>query len=292
MVKNVIIGTARKGTVRLYLTDTTSVCEEARRLHGLYPTSLAALGRSISITGIMGLMQKEEGEVVTTTINGGGPLGTVLVVADSSGNVKGFVGDNEFYLKYNDSNKLAVGLAVGVDGYLKVTKNLKMKQNYTSQVALQTGEIGDDFAYYFSVSEQIPAVVSVGVLVDTDYSCKSAGGMLIELLPGHTEEDIVYLEELTKTLKPISSVLLEEKDLVKYAKTLFPDFELLEERELRYRCDCSRERFMRNLLTLPKNDLLDILSKDHLEIHCEFCNKTYTYDKNDLDLVKTYVPDR
>ena len=292
MEKNVIIGTARNGHVRLYLADTKELVETARKHHDMYPTSLAALGRSMSVTGIMGLMQKEKGEVITTTINGGGPIGTILVVADSDGNVKGFCGDPEVYLKYNDTGKLAVGAAVGKDGYLKVTKNLKLKQNYTSEVALQTGEIGDDYAYYFSVSEQIPTVISVGVLVDTDYSCKSAGILLLELLPNHTEEDIVCLEEMTKTLRPISSVLLEEHDLLKYAKSLFPDFECLEEKELRFRCDCSRERFMQNLLTLPKKDLLEVLEDDSFSIRCEFCNTTYTFDKNDLETIKQYVSDR
>ena len=292
MENKVIIGTARSGHVRLYLGDTTKLCEDARKLHDLWPTSLAALGRSMSITGIMGLMQKEEGEVVTTNINGGGPIGSVLTVADSDGNVKGFVGDSHIYLKYNDSNKLAVGMGVGKDGTLSVTKNLKLKQNYTSEVALQSGEIGDDYAYYFMASEQIPAIVSVGVLVETDYSCKSAGVLLIELLPDHTEEDIVMLEELLKTLKPVSTIILEEKDLLDFARKLFPDFELLEERELRYHCDCSRERFLRNLLTLPKKDLLEVLEEDKIDIRCDFCEKVYTFDKNDLDLVKKYVSDR
>lgn len=288
-MKNVIIATALNDHVRIYLANTKELCEEARRLHNLWPTSLAALGRTMSITGIMALKQKEEGEVITTTINGGGPIGTIMVVVQSNGEVKGFVGDNEIYLKYNDSNKLAVGTAVGTDGYLKVTKNLKLKNNYTSQVALQSGEIGDDFSYYFSVSEQIPSVVSVGVLVDVDYSCKSAGALLIELLPNHTEEDIEYVENIVKDLKPISSVLAQNDNLEEYLFSLFPEAKILEKRELVYHCDCSRERFLKGLLTLPKKDLEELLNEDEIEVKCEFCNSTYKFNKDDIKLLSKYV---
>ena len=193
------------------------------------------------------------------------------------------------YLKYNDSNKLAVGKAVGVDGYLKVTKNLKLKNQYTSQVKLQSGEIGDDFSYYFSVSEQVPTICSVGVLVDVDYSTKAAGALLIELLPDHDEKDIAYLEELLKELKPISSVLEKDDDLDKYLLSLFADGKVLERKTLRYHCDCNRERFLKGLLTLPKKDLLEVLDEDEIKIKCEFCDKEYVFNKDDIKLLSKYV---
>ena len=211
MKNNVIVATALNEHARIYLLNSKEMVEEARKLHNLYPTSCAALGRTMSVTALMGLMQKDESEVVTTTINGGGPIGTIMCVAINTGEVKGFCSNPQFYETYPNSHKLAVGVGVGTSGSLKVTKNLKLKQAYTSEVALQTGEIGDDFAYYFSVSEQVPTIVSVGVLVDTDYSVKSAGAMIIELLPNHTEEDIVYLENLKLT--PISSVLENNDNL-------------------------------------------------------------------------------
>lgn len=289
MESKIIIGTALNGHVRFYLGDTTKLVEDTRMIHDCYPTSLAALGRVESITACMGLMQKEEGELITTTINGGGAIGTIMVTADNNGNVKGFCGDNHLYLKYNETNKLAVGLVVGTNGYLKVLKNIKMRNSYTSQVALQTGEIGDDFAYFFNVSEQIPSIVSVGVLVDTDYSCKSAGVLLIELLPGHVEDDILYLENLAKNLEPISSVVEKEKDLIKYIKTLFEDATILEEREVRFNCDCSKERFLRNLLTLSKEDLKEITKDNSIDIKCEFCGKEYSYDEKDIELLMKYA---
>lgn len=287
MGNNVLIATALNKHARIYLFNSKQVVEEARKLHNLWPTSCAALGRTLSVTALMGLMQKDENEVVTVTINGGGSIGTILCVANCNGEVKGFCGDNELYLKYNDTNKLAVGLIVGNNGYLKVTKNLKLKQQYTSQVALQTGEIGDDFAYYFSVSEQRPTIVSVGVLVNTDYSVKSAGAMIIELLPNHTEEDIKYLENLK--LQPISSVLDSDDDLHKYINSLFNDAEILEERNVVYLCDCSKERFMRNILTLPKKDIEELALEDKIEVKCEFCNKTYVIDKDDINTILTYA---
>ena len=133
----------------------------------------------------------------------------------------------------------------------------------------------------------MPTIVSVGVLVDTDSTVKSSGAMIIELLPGHTEEDIVYLENLH--LKPISSVFAENDDLHAYLKELFPDAEILEEKNVKYHCGCSRERFMRNLLTLPKKDLEEIAEDDHIDIKCEFCDKTYRFDKDDIQKVMSYA---
>lgn len=287
MKNNVLIATALNNHARIYMINSTSVVEQARRLHGLWPTSCAALGRTLSVTALMGLMQKDENEVVTVTINGGGSIGTILCVGNCNGEVKGFCGDNEIYLKYNDTNKLAVGLCVGKDGYLKVTKNLKLKQQYTSQVALQSGEIGDDFAYYFSVSEQRPTIVSVGVLVDTDYSVTSAGAMIIELLPNHTEEDICYLENLK--INPISGELDRNPSLNDYLNTLFKDAKVLEEKNVIYKCDCSKERFMRNILALPLKDIEELALEDEIKIKCEFCNTDYVINKDDINTILTYA---
>ena len=162
-----------------------------------------------------------------------------------------------------------------------------MRKSYTTQVALRTGEIGDDFAYYFSVSEQRPSIVSVGVLVDTDYSCKASGVLIIELLPDHTEEDIVYLENLN--LQPISSVIESGISLQDYIHSLFDDAEILEKHEVRYHCDCSKERFLRNLLTLSKDDIDEIIADGHIDVQCQFCDKEYHFDKEDIELLKKYA---
>ena len=290
MKNNVLIGTARNGHVRINLLNAKEVVEQARILHDLWPTSCAALGRTLAVTALMALRQKEEEEVVTVTINGGGPIGTILCVGQSNGEVKGFCGDPHLYETYPETHKLAVGKVVGTDGYLKVTKNLKLKQNYTSEVQLQCGEIGDDFAYYFLISEQVPSIVAVGVLIDSDDSVKSAGAMIIELLPDHEEEDIRYLENLK--LEPISSVLARNDDLLSYMNSLFSDFTVLKEERVYYHCDCSKERFLRNLLTLPEKDLQEIVKDKELEIRCEFCDKTYHFDENDIRMVMEYAKNR
>ncbi|MBR4461935.1 MAG: Hsp33 family molecular chaperone HslO [Erysipelotrichaceae bacterium] len=290
MKKNVLIGTARNGHVRVSILNAKEMVEKARTLHDLWPTSCAALGRTLAVTALMALRQKDDEEVVTVTINGNGPIGTILCVGQSNGRIKGFCGNPHIYETYPDSHKLAVGLAVGTDGYLKVTKNLKLKQNYTSEVHLQSGEIGDDFAYYFLISEQVPSIVAVGVLVDSDDSVKSAGAMIIELLPDHEEEDIRYLENLK--LEPISAVLERNDDLYAYMSSLFDDFVVLKEEYACYHCDCSKERFLRNLLTLSKEDLQEIAKEKELEIKCEFCDKTYCFDENDIKTVMSYAKNK
>ena len=280
MEKNVLIATALSSHARIYLFNAKQMVEKARVIHDLWPTSCAGLGRSLAITALMGIMQKEEGESVTVRINGGGKMGTILCVGDSSGHVKGFCDNPKIYEKYPASSKLAVGKAVGTDGYLEVAKNLKLKQNYTSKVQLQSGEIGDDFAYYFLISQQIPTIVSVGVLVDRDCSVKTSGAMIIELLPGYMEEDIQYLENLS--LRPISSVFEKNPSLYDYLYELFPDAEILEERFIEYHCDCSRERFLKSLLTLPKKDLTELSEEESISIKCEFCNTNYVFKRIDI----------
>ena len=285
-MNDLIKANALNNNVLIYCLNSKELVEQARIAHDLYPTSLAALGRVLSVTAIMGKMNKNEKDKVTVTINGKGPIGTIMAEARSNGNVRGFCGDNEIYLKYNDTNKLAVGLAVGTDGYLKVTKDLGMKDSFSGQVALQTGEIGDDFAYYFMVSEQIPSVVSCGVLVDIDNTTLSAGALLIQVMPNATEDDIVAVENLIAKLQPISSMFKETDDPKIIVKSLFDDVEIIEESNVQYLCDCDKERFKAGLTTLKMEDLQEILQEDEkVEIKCEFCNKIYHFDKHDLEVI-------
>lgn len=270
--------------IRIYCVNTTNLCNKERMVHDLWPTSLATLGRVSSVASIMAAMLKNKDERIVVQINGGGPIGTVMVEANENGHIRGFVGDPHIYLKYNESNKLAVGIAVGTEGYLKVTKDSNLKNNFTGQVALQSGEIGDDFAYYFTTSEQTPSVVSCGVLVDTDYSCKSAGALIIQLLPDANEEDIVTVEEVLKTLKPISTLIQEQEEPSLIIKSIFKDATIVETKEVTWSCDCQKERFKMGLLTLNINDLKEMAQdEDEIEVKCEYCNKTYTFDKKELN---------
>ncbi|MBR2802416.1 MAG: Hsp33 family molecular chaperone HslO [Erysipelotrichaceae bacterium] len=278
--------------IRIYLADTTAMVEEARRVHGLYPTSLAALGRLLSMTGVMGLMMKGERESVNVTVNGGGPAGTLMAVAKNNGCVKGLIGDPQLYEIDPLTGKHAVGKIVGTDGTLTVTKDLEMKERFSSQTALRSGEIGEDFAYYFMLSEQRPTVVSLGVLTGTDAKTQAAGVFFMELLPGHSEEDIAYLEKIAADMKPVSSLIDSGRDLAEILKSYFPEAEILETRYLWYQCDCSRERFAEGLLTLPKKDLLELAEEGDTEVRCDFCEKVYTFTPEEIREMAEHAEDR
>ena len=272
--------------VRILACTTTQLCEAARRQHDLWPTSAAALGRMMSVTAILGAMLKSEKEKVTVQINGGGAIGTMMADANCKGQVRGFVGDPHQYLVYNDTNKLAVGLIVGTNGYLKVIKDMGLKDQFAGQVALQSGEISDDFAYYFTVSKQTPSAVSVGVLVDTDNSIKSAGAMIIQIMPDALEEDIVACEQALSTLRPVSELVAEGMSAEDLVRVVFPNAEILSEKPLGWYCDCSKDRFKAGLSTLDKKDLEEMLHEDHgCEVKCEYCNTVYQFDEHDLNVI-------
>lgn len=283
MSDELIKAVASHRKLRVLVCTTTQLCEKARQQHDLWPTSAAALGRVLSVAAMMGCMEKEASHKVVIQINGGGPIGTVMAEALGNGNVRGFVGDPHQYLKYNDSGKLAVGVAVGREGYLKVTRSLGMKDNFTSQIRLQSGEIGEDFAYYYTVSEQTPSAVSVGVLVDVDNSVKAAGGLIIQVMPEAQEEDIAAAERAVASLRPISALIDEGASAEEIAQSLFDDLEILERKPLKWHCGCSKERFFGALSTLQDKELQEMLEEDHgCEVKCEYCNTVYHFDEADL----------
>lgn len=288
-MNKIIKAIALDNKVRILGCDIRQLCNQAALQHDLWPTSLAALGRIMAVGAMMGADLKKDEEKIVLNINGHGPIGTCLVEAYGNGDLRGFVGDNKIYLKYNDSNKLAVGAAVGKDGYLQVIKDLKLKDTFTGKVQLQSGEIGDDFAYYFMVSEQTPSVVSVGVLVDTDNLCKAAGGLIIQLLPEATENEIQQVEQLLKTLRPISELLAEEQTIETIVENLFADVKILGEKEVRWHCDCSKQRFTDALKTVATEDLQQMIDEDQgCEVKCEFCNTKYQFSASELEEIIRY----
>jgi len=279
-------GVARGERVRVFCCDTTEIVDEARKRHGLWPVASATLGRTMSVGCIMGSMLKSEKEKLTIQINGGGPIGTVMVDAFADGSVRGFVADPEVHFTYNDTGKLAVGYAVGREGTLKVIKDMGMKDTWTGSVELRTGEIGDDFAYYFTLSEQTPSAVSVGVLVDPDFHVISAGGLVIQMMPEALEEDIAFIEEKLKTLPPISSLIQQGKTPKEIIEMVFDDYSELETRELRFWCNCSRAHSERLLYTISLDDLHDILTEDKkCEMKCQFCSNVYTFNEYELQTI-------
>ncbi|MGI6607587.1 MAG: Hsp33 family molecular chaperone HslO [Erysipelotrichaceae bacterium] len=277
-------GTALNGNVRVFCCKTTNLVKEAVERHKCLPTAAAALGRTLSVGCIMGTMLKDKKEKIEIQIDGKGPLGNMVVDAYHDGSVRGFVTNPDVEVtKENNPQKLDVGKAVGTDGVLRVIKDMSMKRPFISEVPLQTGEIGDDFAYYYMKSEQTPSVVSVGVMVDTDCSIKAAGALVIQMMPSATEKDIQIVEEIVAHLKPISQIIDEMKDPTEIVKSIFNDYQQLATQELSFKCECSKGKFAVVLSRLPKEDLQKMIDEDHgCEVVCRFCNTTYQYDEGTL----------
>ncbi len=281
---------ACEGRVRIYICSSTHLVDEARKRFDLWPTASAALGRTLSIASMMGSMLKDKKEQLTIKINGGGPIGTILVDAYEDGHVRGFVSDPHVHYQYNDTGKLAVGIAVGNQGTLEVIKDFGMRDHWKGTVALQTGEIGEDFARYFTESEQTPSAVSVGVLVDKDHSIISAGGLIIQMMPDVKEEDIQKTEALLEVLKPMSTLVKESDSLRDIVMSLYDDVNILEERDIEFRCHCSEATMKRALTTLPKEERIAMIEEDHgCEITCNFCNERYQFSEQQLRDLESFL---
>ncbi len=285
-----LISYAYHKMVRIYAASSTHLVEKARSLHHTWPTATAALGRVLTVSAMMGLMYKE-GEKITVRIKGDGPIGPITVEADGRGEVRGEITNPEVYLKYNrgpNAGKLNVGAAIG-KGFLFVTKDLNMREYFTSSSQLQSGEIGDDFTYYFTLSDQIPSSVGVGVLVAVDQHVIAAGGYILQLMP-HCPEDIIKkVEKTIADLPPISSLIAHgEKPEDIIHRLADGTEEILSKKAIAYVCHCSKDRFARSLATLDEKSLNDMIEEDgQAEVECHFCHNKYHYDRADLMAIKT-----
>ncbi len=281
-----IKGLAHEGAIRIIVVDTTNTVKEACERHRTYPTASAALGRTLTMGAILGSMLKSDKEKVMIQINGGGPLGTILVDANSNCEVRGFVANPEVHIMNEKTKKLDVGAAVGNDGTLRVIKDLSLKDDFTGTVQLQTGEIAEDFAYYFTLSEQTPSAVSLGVLVNENSEVVSAGGILIQLMPNATETDILIAEDVVKHLKPISQLIHEGFTPTSLIESLFQDVEVLGMSTVQFKCSCSRDRMFEALSTVAKDEIKSMIHEDHgTEITCHFCNSTYHFSEDELNSI-------
>ena len=235
---------------------------------------------------MMGNALKGHGASLTLQIKGSGPLGTILAVSDSDGNVRGTVGDPSVDLPLRPDGKLDVGAAVGTEGTLTVIRDLKMKEPYVGSVALLSGEIADDLAAYFVESEQIPSACGLGVLVDRDQSVRAAGGYLIQLLPGAGEDVISRVEGGVLAAGAVTKLLDGNDDPEAMLRTILSDFdvEILEKSPIAYRCDCGRDRMRRALLSLGPQELRTILESDgQAELSCRFCGSHQLFDRRELE---------
>lgn len=275
-------GIVESKNCRVFACCTTVLVEEARKHHDLWPTASAALGRMMSASLMMASMNKQQ-EKMTTTIHGGGPIGTMMTVTNGNGCIKGFVANPKVHYTYNDTGKLAVGVAVGNQGTLQVVRDMGLKEPFTGSTPLQSGEIGDDFTYYFAVSEQTPSVVSLGVLVNDTHEILASGGFIIQLLPEATEEDIEYIEETMKHIPPVSTLLHEGNSPEEIIKRIFDDVNILDTQDVSFHCDCSKERMEKALITVGKKEIESMIIEDHgCEISCQFCNTQYQFNEEEL----------
>lgn len=276
--------TAAEGRIRAFAVVTSHMVSEMQKTHDTSPNVTAALGRLLTGASMMGAMMKDEGDRLTLSVRSQGPIRGMTVSADNQGHVKGFPNVNQVPLKKKYAGKLDVGSSVG-PGTLTVIRDEGLKEPYSSQIRLVSGEIAEDLTYYFAVSEQVPSSVGLGVLVDTDWSVKDAGGFIIQLMPDALDSDIDRLEARLKEIHSITQMLekgMEPEDILEHILGNM-DLEILSEMPVAYRCDCSRERIERALLSISRSDLQEMIDDGKpVELKCQFCNKAYRFTPEEL----------
>ena len=280
----IVRATAAGETIRAFAIRSTDLTAEAREIHHTFPVVTAALGRLLSAGAMMGAMMKGEDDKLTLMMKGDGPIGQMTVTADSHGNVKGFPVNPAVDIPLKYAGKLDVGGAVG-KGFLTVIMDLGLKEPYNGQVEIQTGEIGDDLAYYYTVSEQTPAVVGLGVMVDTDSSVKHAGGFIIQVMPDAAEETIEALEARGAEAEPVTTMMekgMSPEDILEwYLGGL--DLKLNGTQPAKYHCNCSKERVAGALATISSSDLKEMIDDgEEIEVKCYFCNSAYNFSVEEL----------
>ena len=276
---------AKDAPVKAVAISGTALTERARAIHDTWPVATAALGRLLMAASMMGNMLKGEDGSVTLRVKGGGPLGSLTAVSDSEGNVRGYVQNPAVDVPRKAHAKLDVGAAVGFDGDLTVIKDLNMKEPYVGSVQLVGGEIAEDIAAYFVESEQIPTACALGVLIAPDQTVQTAGGYLIQLLPGADEEVISAIERGIARVGAVSAKLDEGISPLSLLQEVLSEFELevLETSPVEYRCYCSRERVSRALISMGQEELTDLIEEQNgAELTCQFCDKVYQFSSEDL----------
>ena len=281
----VLRATAANGTIRAFAVKSTEIAEKSREIHGTLPVVTAAMGRLLSAGAMMGSMMKGDNDKLTLIVRGDGPIGQMTVTVDSHGNVKGFPANPYVDIPRKYAGKLDVGAAVG-KGILSVSMDIGLREPYNGRVELQTGEIGDDIAYYYTVSEQTPSAVGLGVMVDTDTTVRHSGGFIIQLMPDASDETIETLEEKLESAEHVTSMMdrgMSPEDILKY---YLGDLNLViaDKEPVRFHCDCSKERVAGALATISTQDLKDIINDgEEIEVKCYFCNSAYKFDLSELE---------
>ena len=284
----IVRATAGEGQIRAFAATTKELTETARKAHGTSPIATAALGRLLTAGAMMGSMMKNDSDVLTLKMDGAGPMKGVLVTADSKGNVKGYVKNPEVMLPPNNKGKLDVGGAIGA-GMLTVIRDMGLKEPYSGQTILYTGEVAEDLTYYFATSEQVPSTVGLGVLMEKDNTVKQAGGFIVQLLPFATEEVVAKLEENIKEITSVTELLdngmTPEEILEVVLKDLKP--EITDTLQTQFYCNCSKHRIEKALISIGKKDLQEMIEEGKdVEVNCHFCNKQYQFTVEELAVLK------
>lgn len=277
--------TAADAQIRAFAVTSRELVEEARAAHNTSPVVTAALGRLMTGALMMGGMLKGEKDVLTLQIRGAGPVHGITATADAAGHVKGYADNPSAMMPPNSAGKLDVGGVIGA-GVLHVMKDMGLKEPYASTVTLQTGEIADDLTYYFAASEQIPSVVALGVLMNRDNTVRQAGGFIVQLMPFTSEEVIGRLEEKLTKIASVTELLEAGKTPEALLETVLGEFglEITDRMPAGFRCDCSRERVEKVLLSLGEKELREMISEGkEVELHCHFCNRNYAFSAEEVE---------
>lgn len=279
----------RDGSARAFVVDSTAIVDEAIRYHKTTPTASALLGRTLTAASIMGTLLKDKGNSLTLNVRGDGPAGGVIAVSDYAGNVKGYIQNPIVDIPKKPNGKLDVSGAIG-HGTLSVSKDIGLKEPYSGTINLVSGEIAEDITQYFAVSEQTPSLCALGVLVDRDYTCLAAGGVLVSLLPFASEDTIAKLERNAANLSNVSRLFasgMTTKQVMDIALEGI-EYDVFDELDVEYRCDCSKERCARALVSLGKKEVESIFAEcraegkpEEINFECHFCDKNYLFTKDE-----------
>ncbi len=280
----VVRGIAADGQIRAFAATTRNTVEEARRRHDTSPVVTAALGRLLTAGAVIASQMKGEDDVLTLKITGDGPVKSLTVVADSRGHVKGYAGEPRAMRPVNEKGKLDVAGLIG-KGQLTVIRDLGLKEPYTGSIELQSGEIAEDLTYYYAVSEQTPSSVALGVLMNKENTVRQAGGFMIQLMPGVSDEIVDRLEKSLTEMEPLTSLLDRGLTPEQILEDLLGTFGLTftEKTPVSFFCSCTKEKVSRAIATLGRREILDLmLAQETVEAHCDYCNTYYTFGREEM----------
>ena len=272
------------GEVRAYAALTTESVQEGQTRHYTWPTASAAMGRTMTATLLMGAMLKGD-QKLTVTVDGKGPIGRIIADADAQGNVRAYVDHPQTHFPLNDQGKLDVRRAVGTEGAIQVVKDVGMKDYFSGASPIVSGELGEDFTYYFVTSEQVPSAVGLGVLVNPDNTIKAAGGFIIQVMPGAKDETVTKLENAINEMEPVSKLIDRGLTPEEIIETVLgkENTRIIDHMDVEFKCNCSREKFLNAIKGLGEAEIDAMIKEDHgAEAECHFCRTKYQYSEEEL----------